>query len=179
MQETQEMRVWSLSQEGPLEEGTATDSSILAWEVLWTQEPGGLQFMGPQSQTWLSAHSEWHRLCVWARTQLYGICIQIQHAQFLFLIKKTMYVVDVPYTSKVTIYMGKVSCVPWVVHFHFSEVTSINCFLTCPLRRIFCASPCKTLLQCLVENHKALRGRCSFPPSALSVAWPRGPPSAP
>ena len=50
-----------------------------------------------------------------------------------------MYVVDVPCTSKVTVYLGKVPCVPWVVHFHFSEVTSINCFLTCPLRRIFCA----------------------------------------
>ena len=32
----------------------ATDSSILAWEVLWTQEPGRLQVMGPQSQTRLS-----------------------------------------------------------------------------------------------------------------------------
>ena len=89
-----------------------------------------------------------------------------------------MYVVDVPCTSKVTVYLGKVPCVPWVVHFHLSEVTSINCFLTCPLRRIFCASPYKTQLQCLMEN-KALSGRCSFPPLALSMAWPHGPPSAP
>ena len=39
MQETQ---VPSLGQEGPLEEGMATHSSILAWEIPWTEEPGRL-----------------------------------------------------------------------------------------------------------------------------------------
>ena len=38
----QEARVPSLSQEDPLEEETATHSSILAWEILWTEESGGL-----------------------------------------------------------------------------------------------------------------------------------------
>ena len=33
------------------EKGMATFSSILAWGVLWTEEPGGLQFMGSESQT--------------------------------------------------------------------------------------------------------------------------------
>ena len=37
-----------LSREDLLEEGMATHSSILAWEILWTEEPGGLQSMGPQ-----------------------------------------------------------------------------------------------------------------------------------
>ena len=32
----------------PLEKGMATHSSILAWEISWTEEPGGLQSMGPQ-----------------------------------------------------------------------------------------------------------------------------------
>ena len=32
----------------PLEEGMATHSSILAWRILWTEEPGGLQSMGSQ-----------------------------------------------------------------------------------------------------------------------------------
>ena len=54
MQETQEMWVRSLSQEDPLEEEMATHSSILAWEIPWTEEPGGLQSMGSQSQTQLS-----------------------------------------------------------------------------------------------------------------------------
>ena len=37
--------------EDPLEEGMATHSSILAWRIPWTEEPGGLQSMGSQSQT--------------------------------------------------------------------------------------------------------------------------------
>ena len=48
MQETQEMWVLSLSQEDPLEEEMATHSSIFAWKIPWTEEPGGLQFMGSQ-----------------------------------------------------------------------------------------------------------------------------------
>jgi len=38
--------VQSLGQEDPLEKGMATHSSILAWRILWTQEPDGLQSMG-------------------------------------------------------------------------------------------------------------------------------------
>ena len=38
----QEMQVRSLGQEGPLEKEMATQSSILAWEMSWTEEPGGL-----------------------------------------------------------------------------------------------------------------------------------------
>ena len=48
MQETQVMWVRSLGQEHPLEEGMATHSSILAWKIPWTEEPGGLQSMGSQ-----------------------------------------------------------------------------------------------------------------------------------
>ena len=44
----QETQVQSLGLEGPLEKEMATHSIILAWEVLWTEEPGGLQFMGSQ-----------------------------------------------------------------------------------------------------------------------------------
>ena len=46
--------IWSQGTEDPLEEEMATPSSILAWEILWTKEPGGLQCMGSRSQTWLS-----------------------------------------------------------------------------------------------------------------------------
>ena len=51
MQETQ---VRSLGQEDPLEKGMETHSSVLAWGIPWTEEPGGLQSMGSQSQTQLS-----------------------------------------------------------------------------------------------------------------------------
>ena len=50
----QEMRVQSLCCEDPLEKEMATHSRILAWKVPWTQELGGLQNMGWQSQTQLS-----------------------------------------------------------------------------------------------------------------------------
>ena len=48
MQETQ---VQSLGWEDPLENGMATYSSILAWRISWTEEPGGLQSMETQSDT--------------------------------------------------------------------------------------------------------------------------------
>ena len=44
----QEMQVLSLGWEDPLEKEMATHSSILAWKTLWTEESGGLQFMGLQ-----------------------------------------------------------------------------------------------------------------------------------
>ena len=48
MQKTQETWVRSLSWEDPLEGEMATHSNILVWEILWTEEPGGLQYMGSQ-----------------------------------------------------------------------------------------------------------------------------------
>ena len=45
---TQEMWVRSLGQEDPLEKEMATHTSILAWEIPWTVEPGGLQSLGSQ-----------------------------------------------------------------------------------------------------------------------------------
>ena len=44
----QEMQVWSLGWEDPLEKEIATHFSTLAWEIPWTEEPGGLQSMGLQ-----------------------------------------------------------------------------------------------------------------------------------
>ena len=46
MQEIQETWVQSLDQEYPLEEEMATHSSVFAWEIPWTEEPGGLQSTG-------------------------------------------------------------------------------------------------------------------------------------
>ena len=43
-----EMQVWFLSQEDPLEKGMENHSSIHAWRIPWTEEPGGLQYMGLQ-----------------------------------------------------------------------------------------------------------------------------------
>ena len=47
-QELQEMGLSSLGREDPLEKEIAAHSSILAWEILWTEEPGELRSMGLQ-----------------------------------------------------------------------------------------------------------------------------------
>ena len=47
-----------LSGEDPLEEGMATHSSILAWRILWTEEPGGLQSIGSQRVN--TTEATWH-----------------------------------------------------------------------------------------------------------------------
>ena len=53
-----ETRVQSLGQEGPLEKEMATHSTILAWRIPWTKEPGGLQSVGSQDldMTWQLDH---------------------------------------------------------------------------------------------------------------------------
>ena len=43
----QETQVQSLGQEDPLREEMVTHSSLLAWKISWTEEPGGLQSVGP------------------------------------------------------------------------------------------------------------------------------------
>ena len=61
MQEPQETQVGSLDWEDPLEEGTATHSSILAWRIPWWEKPGRLAHrVGAKSRTWqkrLSMHT--------------------------------------------------------------------------------------------------------------------------
>ena len=54
----QDMQVCSLDGKDPLEEEMATHSSILAWKIPWTEEPGGLSFMGSQKgQAQLITHT--------------------------------------------------------------------------------------------------------------------------
>ena len=49
MQKSQEPRVQSLGREDPLEKAMAPHSSILAWGIPWTEEPGGLQSVALQT----------------------------------------------------------------------------------------------------------------------------------
>ena len=56
----QETWVQSLGQEDPLEEEMATHSSVLAWGIPRTEEPGRLQFRGSQTVGMLSAHTQTH-----------------------------------------------------------------------------------------------------------------------
>ena len=56
----QEIQIWSLGQEDPLEKEMVTHSSILAWEIPWREEPRGLQSMGSQRlrHHWVSMFSK-------------------------------------------------------------------------------------------------------------------------
>ena len=61
----QETKVWSLGWEAPIEKKLATHSSILAWEIPLTEEPGGLQSMGSQeldTAYWWNHHNQ----TIWA-----------------------------------------------------------------------------------------------------------------
>jgi len=69
--------VWSLGQEYPLEKGMATHSSTLAWEIPWTEEPGGLQSMGSQRirHGWACMHAchqipeqQTLKMSIWSKT---------------------------------------------------------------------------------------------------------------
>ena len=53
----QETQIGSLGREDPLKKEMATHSSIRAWKILWTDEPGGLLSMRSRSRTRLSTHS--------------------------------------------------------------------------------------------------------------------------
>ena len=55
-----ETRVQSLGWEDPLEKGMTTHSSILAWRIPWTEEPGRLQSVGSQSQAEQMTHTYTH-----------------------------------------------------------------------------------------------------------------------
>ena len=54
--------VWSLNQEDPLEEEMATCSGILAWDIPWLEEPGGLQYVGSQrvEHNWVNTWKQWY-----------------------------------------------------------------------------------------------------------------------
>ena len=73
MQATQ---VQSLSREDPPEKGMTTDSSMLAWRIPWTEETGGLQFMGLQRVGHNRAtNTHTHTVAVWSledNMQIYG-----------------------------------------------------------------------------------------------------------
>ena len=60
MQEMQEVRVQSLGWEDPLEKEMATHSSILSWNISWTEEPSGLQSMGHKEldTNWTNTHTQ-------------------------------------------------------------------------------------------------------------------------
>ena len=100
MQEMLEIWVLSLCWEDPREEGMATHSSILAWRIPWTEEPGGLHSTGSQriGKIWVPAHSHGTcSACCVGRACLLPTGVVIGHTtksnqHVLFLIRATVYI---------------------------------------------------------------------------------------
>ena len=76
MQETPEIQAQSLCWEDPLEQKMPTHSRIIAWRIPWTEEPGGLQFMGSQrvGHDWAHTHPRIpEHLNVWTSIRLVSV----------------------------------------------------------------------------------------------------------
>ena len=72
----QEMWVRSFGQEDPMEKRMATHFSILAWEIPWTEDPGGLQFMGLQRvHTIQQLNKQQHNVYNQLNPPLVSICV--------------------------------------------------------------------------------------------------------
>ena len=69
----QETRVQSLGQDDPLEKGMAMHSSILSWRIPWTEEYGGLQFMGLQGfgHNWVTHTRRWDLFLMWTKAHAF------------------------------------------------------------------------------------------------------------
>ena len=61
----QEMQVPSVGWEDPLEKKMAIHSSILAWKIPWTEEPGGLQSLGSQESDATERQNRHHHVCIY------------------------------------------------------------------------------------------------------------------
>ena len=77
----QEMQVWCLGQEDPLEKEMATHSSILAWKILWIEEPGRLQSMGWERVEHNLVTKQQHKISLSLSTEL----IYIQNFTYIML----------------------------------------------------------------------------------------------
>ena len=81
--------VWSLGQEDPLEKEKATHSSILAWEIPWTEEPGQLQSMGhKQSATTEGLHFHFQLVSqLYHKSHKFIDSLEIESLFILYLLK--------------------------------------------------------------------------------------------
>ena len=116
--------VWSLSLEDSLEEGMSTHSSILAREIPWTEEPGGLQSVGSQSQTQLGMHVAAFTLSCQCWTALGQRPYDPQSLKYLLFdfLQKNLLIPDLDYLgffffySKSTVVNIFICPYPWLLH---------------------------------------------------------------
>ena len=130
----QEMWVRSLGWEDPLEKEMSTHSSILAWEITWTEEPRGLQCTGLQRVRHDLATKQQMCVCVCV-----CVCVYTCHTHGLWCL--TMYACPRGTTrskkwKKGTGYHEEVSAVPpWVTQLNMHQIHFTS------IRRCLCAIP--------------------------------------
>ena len=126
----QDMWVQSLGQEDPLEKEMATYSSILAWEIPWTEEPGGLQSIRSKrirhhwaTFSWDCPTSglTWERLVFFTLVNFFGLM------KVLLVLKSNLPIINVmiiksflPQTSNLPVFCMTVTCpnvIGWIIHF--------------------------------------------------------------
>ena len=90
----QETWAWSLGWEDPLEKGMATHSSVLAWKIPWTEEPGGIQSTGSQRDkyNWTTKPFTVTLSMLWELYDLYIEMLRVDMAEnnYLSIKKKEM-----------------------------------------------------------------------------------------
>ena len=126
MQEPQETQIRSLGQEDPLEKEMATHSSILAWEIPWTEEPGGLQSMRSQRVRhdwgdWECTYTLWNDHC--SKFRPYTLLMFILHPQELFIMQLEVCTPSSPWPTLPTLQFPSLLAITYLfslwVYFHF------------------------------------------------------------
>ena len=112
------MQVQSLGWEDPLEEGMATHSSILAWRILWTEEPAGRQSMGLNR-----VGHDWSNLaaCVQCFAYVHTLLFFMAKSQFVVWIYHILFI-HLLVVVLIFIYLAmlSISCSTWDLHFIMS-----------------------------------------------------------
>ena len=125
------MLVRSLGREDALEfKGTATHSSILAWRIPWTEEPGGLQSTGSQrvwhnwSELACMHYSHYSRLLLGCEGKdvclVYSCILNIYHSMLYWMHSFKLFVWLIDRLSK------KTACLPWLYHKVFIRTKEIK-----------------------------------------------------
>ena len=120
MQEPQEMQVWSLGGEDPLEKGKATHSSVLVWRTPWTGEAGKLQSVGSPrvGHDWSSCtlKRNFYFCSFWLMTRFLNLDHLVYTARLLIIIKWYSYI---PSGFKIMWFLG----IPWLSSGHGFELS--------------------------------------------------------
>ena len=123
MQETWEMQARSLGQEDPLKESMATHSSVLAWRIPWTEEPGELWSMGSQRVRHDWSDLVWMHEHMWRKSLYFDQNGLIQHAPLHGHLLRTK-----PWRSSSFIFMAALNSIKWMAYTLFTQFSKMDVY---------------------------------------------------